>query len=142
MLSVDDVTEAIGFTACGGMSRDYDVNQTVLFDRELTNYGGYYNTQTSSFICPFDAIYIFTLVINVHYSDAHVFIMRNSIELTSSWAWTDDEPYNHGTNMVVTECLMGDVVWPRVDAIGGHHDVQSDSGRCVTAFSGVLIKMI
>ena len=120
----------------------YDVNQIVLFDRELTNYSGYYNTQTSSFICPLDGIYIFTLVISVQRTNGHVFIMRNDVELTSTWAHTDDEQYNHGTNMVVTECLVGDVVWPKVGQSYGLGSFHSDRNRCSTAFSGVLIKKL
>ena len=141
MFSVDDGTEAIGFTACDSTQRLYDVNEIVLFDRELTNYGGYYNTQTSSFICPVDGMYLFTLVINAYTTDVQVLIMRNDVELTQTWARAIVELYNHGTNMVVTECLAGDVVWPRVEYIGGTGDIHGADG-CYTTFSGVLIKTI
>ena len=82
----------------------------MLFDRELTNYGGYYNTQTSSFICPVDGVYIFMLKINAYDASVHVNIIRNDIKLSVSWAYALTANYNHGTNMVVTECLAGDVV--------------------------------
>ena len=86
----------------------------MLFDRELTNYGGFYNSQTSSFICPVDGVYIFTLTINVDDANVAVCIMRNDVGLTDTWGRTDNELYTHATNMVVTECLAGDVIWPRV----------------------------
>ena len=142
MFLVDDGTEAIGFTACDSTQRLYDVNEIVLFDRELTNYGGYYNTQTSSFICPVDGMYLFTLVINAYNTDVQVLIMRNDVELTQTWARAIVELYNHGANMVVTECLAGDVVWPRVEYIGGSQDVIHGADSCYTTFSGVLIKTI
>ena len=117
-------------------------NEIVLFDRELTNYGGFYNSQTSSFICPVDGVYIFTLTINVDGADVHVSIMRNDVELTDTWARTDNELFAHATNMVVTECLVGDVVWPRVSYRTGSGEIQSSSSFCYTTFSGVLIKKI
>ena len=143
MFSVDDGTDAIGFTACGDTRRLYSFNQTVLFDRELTNYGGYYNAQTSSFICPVDGIYLFTLAVTVYNdTETHVIIMRNDVELTSTYARTDDEPFNHGTNMVVTECLAGDVVWPQLDWVSGTGNIHGLASKCHTTFSGVLIKTI
>ena len=102
----------------------------MLFDRELTNYGGYYNTQTSSFICPVDGVYIFTLKINVYDDIVYVRIMRNDVHLTDSWAQTDNEPYSHATNMVVTVWLVGDVVWTRMLASYGAGDTPPSSGYC------------
>ena len=124
------------------MPRIYDVNEIVLFDRELTNYGGYYNTQTSSFICPVDGVYIFTLTVNANNADVVVTIMRNDVELTDTWARTDNEIYTHGTNMVVTECLAGDVVWPQLDWVSGTGNIHGLASKCHTTFSGVLIKTI
>ena len=111
----------------------------MLFDRELTNYGGFYNTQTSSFICPVDGVYIFTLTINVEAANIVVDLMRNDVELSAAWGRTDDEPYTHATNMVVTECLVGDVVW--VMSRGSGY-IYSSSNYCYTTFSGVLIKTV
>ena len=68
--------------------------------------------------------------------------MRNDVELTSTYSRTDEEPFNHGTNMVVTECLVGDVVWPRVDQSDCLGTFHADKNRCSTAFSGVLIKKL
>ena len=142
LLSVNDGTEAIGFTTCATESHVYDVNEIVLFDRELPNYGGYYNSQTSSFICPVDGVYIFTLTINVGDANVVVAIMRSDVDLTDTWAWTDNERFKHATNMVVTECLVGDVVWPRVSHSSGTGEIHSPSNYCYTTFSGVLIKTI
>ena len=137
---VDDGTSAIGFTSCASSSRVYGEHEIVLFERELTNYGGYYNTQTSSFICPVDVVYIFTLTINVDIADVVVCIMRNDVELTDSWAWTDNELYTQATNKVVTERLAGDVVWPRVSYSNGSGEIRSSSGY--TKLSAVLTKAI
>ena len=140
---MDDGTEAVGFTACADTTRLYGFSEIVLFDRELTNYGGYYNTETSSFICPVDGIYIFTLAITVYIdTETHVIIMRNDVELTSTYSRTDEEPFNHGTNMVVTECLVGDVVWPQLDWVSGTGNIHAGPTKCYTTFSGVLIKTI
>ena len=141
-LSVDDGTSPIGFTACGRFPRVYSENQTVLFDRQLTNYGGLYNSQTLSFICPVDGVYIFTVTISVNNANINVCIMRDDIELTDTWARTDNELFAHATNMVVTECLMGDVVWPLVSHSSGTGDISSSSTDCYTTFSGILIKTI
>ena len=130
IILVDDGTEAIGFTACANDEQNYDINEIVLFGRELTNYGGYYNTQTSSFICPVDGVYIFTLKINVYDDIVYVRIMRNDVHLTDSWAQTDNEPYSHATNMVVTVWLVGDVVWTRMLASYGAGDTPPSSGYC------------
>ena len=114
----------------------------MLFDKVLTNYGGYYSTQTSSFICPVDAIYMFVLVINVHQTNAFVRIMRNDVRLISARARAFDVDFNHGTNMVVKECLAGDVVWPLLDWIFGANDVDAKSYYCDTTFSGFLLKTL
>ena len=142
IILVDDGTEAIGFTACANDEQNYDINEIVLFGRELTNYGGYYNTQTSSFICPVDGVYVFSVTTNVNYGDVIVTIMRNDVDLSAVWGRTDDEPFTHSTNMVVTECLAGDVVWPRVSFSGGTGGIHSNSNYCLTTFSGVLIKTV
>ena len=122
--------------------RAYDIHEIVLFNWELTNYGGFYSSQTSSFICPVDGVYVFSLTINAHDANVHVKIMRNDIDLSDAWAYALTVPYTHGTNMVVTECLVGDVVWPRVASISGTGEIYAQSNYCYTTFSGVLIKTI
>ena len=137
IFAVDDGSEPIGFTACGAESRDYNVSEIVLFERVLTNYGGYYSSQASSFMCPIDGVYVFTLAINVVETNIGVCINRNGVELTTTWV--DGAPHNHATNAVVTECLTGDVIWPRIKFISGDNNIYSEI-NCFTSFSGVLIK--
>ena len=66
-------------------------------------------------------------------------IVRNSDGLTIGWADGIAGGANHGSNLAITECDIGDVMWMRV-----HH---SDDDKILyahfaphTTFSGVLIK--
>ena len=70
-----------------------------------------------------------------------VYVVRNDVQLSAALARSVDEPVNHGTNMVVTECLVGDVVWSKVDWVGGTQVIYATSA-CYTTFSGVLIKTL
>ena len=142
ILSVDDdisTAAAVGFTAFANQSRPYNIQEIVLYDSIITNYGGYYNPLTSSFICPVHGIYMFYVNTNVAGSDIVIQLNRNTINLVDSWARIDvSDDFNHGSNLVVTECDLGDVIWGRVIASNGQKTLYGSATR-VTTFSGLLV---
>ena len=138
--SDDDITEAIGFTAYAAEDRFYSFYETVLFDAIVSNRGGYYNPLTSSFICPLNGIYMFFITLNTDYSSVRATITRNSDDLTMTWARTTvPGEFNHGSNMAVTECNIGDVIWSRVE-FTGYDRIVYTGDKPVTTFSGVLVR--
>ena len=142
MTCISDQTiasEAIGFTASATESRLYTNEEIALFDNVVTNYGGYYNPMTSSFICPVHGIYLFFVNTVVDQSNMQLRIVRNSDGLTTGWADGIAGGANHGSNLAITECDIGDVIWMRVHHSGDDKTLLGYSSPH-TSFSGVLIK--
>ena len=54
----DDETGPVAFTALAdtGYPTAYTAGDIILFEQILTNAGGHYNANTSSFICPWDGL--------------------------------------------------------------------------------------
>ena len=135
------MTSAVGFTAYATEDRVYDFFETVVFDGVVTNRGGYYNPLTSSFICPLDGVYMFFITLHADVSSVRVTITRNAdVDLTLPWArTTTGGEVNHGSNMVVSECRLGDVIWSRVEFVGYDRVLYTDDKK-ITTFSGVLVR--
>ena len=57
----DDSTGPVAFTAWANTSSptSYNDGDIIALNEVLTNAGGHYNAATSSFICPYDGIYLF-----------------------------------------------------------------------------------
>ena len=55
------IGEPVGFTAYATTEQSYSDNDIVIFDGIITNIGGHYNKDSSSFICPYSAVYMFSI---------------------------------------------------------------------------------
>ena len=117
----DDSTELVAFTAWAntGNPTSYNTNDNIIFDQVLTNAGGHYNAATSSFICPWDGIYLISVNMEGGPSnDIHVDLMQNDVMLARVHIDEISGGHNRGSTTIVTECGRGDVVWVRAGSDG------------------------
>ena len=111
-----DETGPVGFTAWGntGSSTAYDDNEVVVFDVVISNFGGHYNPDTSSFVCPFEGVYMVNVNVQGYQGElGFVDIMRNDVKLAEAFADDLSGVYNQAGNTVMTECQRGDILWIR-----------------------------
>ena len=101
-----------------GSSASYSKNDIIVFNEVLTNAGGHYNAATSSFLCPWNGIYMISANIEGFLSsNIDVDLMRNDVMLARMYI-DDISGYNRGSTTIVTECDRGDVVWVRTGSYG------------------------
>ena len=114
-LPVDDAG-AVGFTASAstGSPTVYNYFEVVVFDNVLSNFGGHYNPDTSSFVCPFDGVYMVNVnIVSTESDQAQVDVIRNDLPLALALADDLSGLRSHASNTVMTECQRGDVLWIR-----------------------------
>ena len=90
-------------------------NELISFDLELTNQGGYYQTDNSIFICPYDGVYAFflnTLSQNGYLLTLQLFI--NDQQYFGTYADNVSGAFNQASNTFVGFCGAGSQVWVRV----------------------------
>ena len=117
----DDETELVAFTAWSNTdsSARYGANYIIVFNEVQTNAGGHYNAATSSFICPWDGVYLMSVNIESQSSQGiHANLMRNNALLAQMNVDDISGAFNRGSTTIVTECDRGDVVWVRAGSIG------------------------
>ena len=105
----------------------------MLFDGIITNIGEFYNPDTSVFICPYDGIYMFNVVLqstNGYYIRA--FITKQGTRLVE--AYSDNNNADQGSTTVVTECQSFDSVWVECSLSGSQI-----IGTKQSSFTGVLL---
>ena len=77
----DNETETAAFTALADAptsQADYSRFDTIVFDYILSNFGGHYNADTSSFVCPWDGVYLVSVSIGSSASnEATIQMMKN-----------------------------------------------------------------
>ena len=122
----------MGFTAHVDGSASYNADDVIQFSVVKTNYGGYYNPQTSIFTCPYDGIYLFFSSLLGDGTSTWGYIMRESSSLV---VMGSNDESSSASNLVITECLMGERIWARqrysADIIGGN---------APSTFSGYLLQ--
>ena len=117
----DDETGPVAFTAFAdtGDPTSYSGSDIIVFDEVLTNAGGHYSEATSSFICPWDGLYLISASMQSSESDnIHLDLMRNDVMLARMYLDDISPGYTRGSATVVTECDRGDVVWVRAGSEG------------------------
>ena len=117
----DDETGPVAFSAWANTasSASYSINDIIVFNEILTNAGGHYNAATSSFICPWDGIYLMSVNIESQSSNGiHVNLMQNDVMLANMNVDDIQGAFNRGSTTVVTECNRGDIVWVRAETNG------------------------
>ena len=111
-----DEAGPVGFTAWAntGTETEYEANAIIVFDQVISNFGGHYNPDTSSFVCPFDGVYMVNISVMSYVGNQAVGdIMHNGRELVSTWADNHSDTSTQASNTVLVECQRGDVLWIR-----------------------------
>ena len=130
----EDESKVVGFTArTVGGSSTYNTDDVIQFNTVVANYGGYYNNDSSIFICPYDGIYMFFCTILSSGTDTHAGITRNS-DIEDLVSLDSNSVSNSASNLVLTECLRGDKMWMRQV-----RDSKVVYGYLGTTFSGYLL---
>ena len=133
-----DETGLVAFSAM--LSRNYwllNQLEIVPFDLILSNFGGYYSSETFTFTCPVNGVYMFSITINQRDNNfIRTILFRNDIALNHVRA-DDDSIYDSSSSILITECNSGDQVFVGVD-VGGLFD--GDVTKC--HFTGYLLHTI
>ena len=132
----------VAFTAYSdlGFGTRYVTGQQVIYDKVHTNSGGHYNQYTSTFICPYDGIYVFSLSILADFDERlDLSINRNDDVIAFAWAYTSPqyERYEAASAHVTSECTRGDVIWVKSETNGGMFADQR-----VNTFTGFLLQKL
>ena len=130
-LPLNDETGPVAFTAYAstGSPTAYSPHDVIIFNDVLENIGGHYNNDTSSFVCPWHGIYLFSL--SIESSDGMAFdLYRNSacIAIIGNVS-------GRGSTTIVTECHRGDVMWIKNSVTAG--DVMAVYRKVL--FTGVML---
>ena len=136
----DDETGPVAFTASAetGVSTKYTAWDVIVFDEVLTNFGGHYNPTTSSFICPVDGVYLFSVSMLPYISvNIVVNLMRNNTVLSRAHGDDVSGSFNPVGTTVVTECSRGEPMWVNVYSSGS---IYASNQYCV--FTGHLIQRL
>ena len=110
----DDETGPVAFTAWAntGSSTSYIAGDTIVFNEVLTNAGGHYNAATSSFVCPWDGVYLMSVYVTLaRDATTDIDLWRNKVYLAGMRIDDISEVYSRGGTTIVTECNRGDILW-------------------------------
>ena len=140
-----DVSQPVGFSAkaTGDADVEYVGGEIVMYDSVLSNFGDHYNSATSTFICPYDGIYLFNVNLQSFYtSRVDVVMFRNDIALSEAMAFNDGagtNGYPTASSLVVTWCNSGDVIWVKCDYAENGGVLHSSQHN---VFSGYLLDVV
>ena len=131
-----DVSGAVGFTASASTGDTlYESGDVIVFGDVISNFGGHYNPEISTFICPWDGVYLFSVNVQGYSSHyMHIDLMRNDVQLADILIDDISGTYNRGSTTMVINCASGDVVWVRA---GYSNYIHAAARR--TLFSGYLL---
>ena len=128
----DDPDEMVSFTARHNGDETFNKDDVIQFATIVTNYGNYYNRETSIFICPHDGMYLFFSSLVGEGTDVLGHMALDTMDLVGMQSYSIS---NSASNLVFTECLRGTKVWVRQvndgDVVGAYLG---------TSFSGYLLQ--
>ena len=134
-------TDGAAFTVCVGTKDLTNLGQyqTIIFERELTNIGGYYHTTTGVFTAPEAGVYVFHLSAMTK-AGRHMYleIMRDGVSIDDMLVdGRDDTTWESNTELWVLTLERGSEVW-----IQTRQDDGELHGNCFSMFSGFLLYFI
>ena len=93
--------------------RQYEVDQLILFEGIVSNYGGHYHADQSVFICPYSATYVFYVSVStvIGTRSMHVNLMMEDVYIISTLADDQSDEYGNASTMAVVHCTEGNRVW-------------------------------
>ncbi|XP_045157047.2 caprin-2-like isoform X2 [Mercenaria mercenaria] len=115
----------VAFTAYMDHDGDFGADQTIIFNRVITNEGSGYNKYTGVFTCPQDGMYLFSFFIWERSDTDTIKQVRGDLtvngrnivgSVSETWHHTEDA---QGGNSAVIRLNQGDAVWIKVH-YGGH----------------------
>ena len=136
-----DENDYVAFTARASEGRYYEEHDIVLFDSVITNTGNHYSGVTSTFVCPFDGVFSFSVSFYAgYYGNLNLGIMKDDELIISGYAdYISTEPFlnTHGMSTFVIECNAGQLVWARCAANG---DYMYGSSTIQSHFTGFALQ--
>ena len=134
-----DVNAPVAFTAYAnrGSNVAYSSGDIVVYGEVVSNIGGHYNPDTSTFICPFDGVYVFEVTLAIYNNfDSYIAINQGNSTLVETWANGDSSytRYPMSTAHVVTTCTSGESVWVESTSISNLNEINR-----YNHFSGFMI---
>ncbi|XP_052802717.1 uncharacterized protein LOC128232946 [Mya arenaria] len=138
--ALDDETVAFHATLSGA-ARNYHINQKIVFDDELLNLGGGYNSQTGEFTATMSGTYLFStsvMCLEGQGAEMHAIIMKNGVEIGAAYANGMGGNKEQGSVTVAMKLAVGDQVHVQV----GRHDNTGVWGDRLTSFTGVLVMFL
>ena len=113
-----DVLPPVAFTAYNNISEFFQVGQIAQFVQTFSNIGGHYNPATSSFVCPYKGVYVFSIHFSADSNDRlRLTIVIDGVATVKAWAEAQYE-ITTGSAMVVSECGPSQMVWVETEDDG------------------------
>lgn len=132
-----------GFTAHPSADITYADGDIIEFDVAISNIGEDYDTETSSYTCPNNGVYVFAVTVTPYSSDtiqANVVHEGNILTSAVSYAYSSGATYyNQGSSMAVMECSTGEKVWVEC-AFSSGNVLESGGDPVYSSFSGFLLQ--
>ena len=136
LFTTDDGNELVAFTAIATTERYYGKDDIVLFDAAVSNFGGHYNTVTSTFVCPYSGVYLFSIsVYSIEGVTLYLEFMKNNAVMIDIMSYDETIGSNSGA-VFILECEVGDIIWVKCDS---DNDAMESDGTRRSHFSGVLL---
>ena len=129
-------TEAVGFSVFATEERNYNDGDIVIFDNIVSNFGGYFDLDSSIFVCPYSGIYWFSVSCFSEngYACTPVIYVETKIILRTEGA-ADETHGNQASTSTVVECMAGKRVWIMNDYDNRVYDTYDRTN----SFSGFLL---
>ena len=129
----EDDSGTIAFTAYFWGEKGYNAGDLIIFDNILTNIGGYYQNDTSTFICGRAGVYVFSWTIHAWVQLASELMIENASSHIQTYSFN-----NYGSTFkkdlldtssvtVIVECYLNQRVWLK--------SILDDS--CITSYPGI-----
>ena len=139
-LSISSISVAdaapVSFSAFSKEMKQYDYNELVIFSGVINNIGNHYDPDNSTFTCPYNGLYIFSVNVNAYSSYEMVAAIEKDDEYLVE-AWASDNGYSQAAAFTVTECNVGQKVLVRGGS--GNNCMDGDGGRRHSVFTGALL---
>ena len=100
----------VGFSAYTTQERYYNDDDIVLFDGVSSNFGGYFNLETSIFVCPYWGVYWFSVTCRGGTSNCNALITVDG-SYKAQTIGASSESINQSAVSIVVECRVGQSVW-------------------------------
>ena len=134
-------TDGVAFTVCVGTEDLTNLGQfqTIIFEQEVTNIGGYYHTTTGVFTAPEAGVYVFHLSAMTRAGKyMYLAIVRDGVRIGAMLVdGRGDSSWETTTDMWVLSLERGSEVW--IQTVEDEGEIH---GACHTMFSGFLLYFI